>query len=353
MQQPGVDLADAVQPRGTDGSPYDAGREVHSPLRTGVAVGLVCLADVVDVVEHPEDYGVLRQRTDDTRRQLRGEQRPPRDLHVQAQLHVRGEDHGLAEAGVGVELEDEHDDGFAWDEVAGDDLAEDRQHVAVEVGDGEHAAGGNEVEQCQSEGDHHAPGGHLRVVYLLHHDGEAENHSAQKSIPPPGNVLVPLNHAGVNVLLAARVKGANNLPPVVEEDVRGHAAHDGEGDAVAQSEGDGHEDGAVLAVLVHQEVAVLVDDARGVVDAARVVVRVGSGEGEVRRVPGVGVVQDGRDDGEDDDPACKDICLSPEGDHQRGAVVSYLGPVEGDREIGQPGGHAEEIIDDFVVYLGC
>lgn len=156
----------------------------------------------------------------------------------------------------------------------------------------------------------------------------------------------------MNILLAARVEGAKNLPPVVEEDVRGHAAHDGEGDAVAQGEGDGHEDGAVLAVLVHQEVAVLVDDARGVVDAARVVVRVGSREGEVRRVPGVGVVQDGRDDGEDDDPAGKDICLSPEGDHQRRAVVGYLGPVEGDGEIGQSGGHAEEVVDDFVVYIG-
>lgn len=178
MQQPGVDFADAIQPRGTDSSPDDAGREVHSALGTSVAVGLVRLADIVDVIEHPEDDGVLRQGTDDTRRQLRGEQRPPRDLHVQAQLHVRGEDHGLAEAGVGVELEDQHDDGFAWDEVAGDDLAEDRQHVAVEVGDGEHAARGNEVEQRQSEGNHYAPGGHLRVVYLLHHDAEAENYGA-------------------------------------------------------------------------------------------------------------------------------------------------------------------------------
>lgn len=41
MQEPGIDLADAVEARGPDGAPDDGGGEVDAALWAGVAVGLV------------------------------------------------------------------------------------------------------------------------------------------------------------------------------------------------------------------------------------------------------------------------------------------------------------------------
>lgn len=58
VQQPRVDLADAVEAGGADGAPDDGGREVDAALWAGVAVGLVGRADVFDVAEHPEEDGV-------------------------------------------------------------------------------------------------------------------------------------------------------------------------------------------------------------------------------------------------------------------------------------------------------
>ena len=88
-------------------------------------VRLVWRAHPRDVGEHPCLDTELHRSCDDGRDDLRPEHGARRNLHVVAELEVRGERQCLSHRDVSPSLEHHHGDGAARERVADDQLSDD------------------------------------------------------------------------------------------------------------------------------------------------------------------------------------------------------------------------------------
>lgn len=65
MQKPRVDLANGVNPRWADSTPNDGRGEDGAAVGAGEAVGLIGVANAVDVAKHPEGDASLGEGAED------------------------------------------------------------------------------------------------------------------------------------------------------------------------------------------------------------------------------------------------------------------------------------------------
>lgn len=119
--------------------------------------------------------------------------------------------------------------------------------------------------------------------------------------------------------------------------------------AVGQRVRHGDVHGRVLLVLAEDKVEVLVDDTRHVVRGACVVEGGRRQQRQVRRLPDVGVVQDGREEQVEEHDDGEGVACHPKGRGERRARVRDLRPVDANRQQAQPRVHAEDGVDDLVV----
>jgi len=212
-----------------DDAPEDGAVEVDARERAREAIQRVGRADTRHVREHPVQHGDLRERREQRRGHLHGEERARRDLHVVPELEVRGELDALRRRDVAVGHEDHVGDGAAGEERAAGELA-DEVDGGLLVGDGGDDADGDEEEGADGEGEEEAVPGEMDGVAaavcelaglgvevgevmdgeegdVLFHDEDPDGRhgDAGSQVPPHRRVLVLPHEPVVHVLLVEDV----------------------------------------------------------------------------------------------------------------------------------------------------
>lgn len=134
-----------LKPR-PNNAPHDARGPKHLCARTDKPVLLARLAHILDIREHPCLYAELNRARHHRRDRLRAEHRPRRDLHVVAQLEVRGELERLRHSDVPPSLEEHHGNWTARKRVPDNKFRDDVQPDLL-VGDSLDHANWNEVDE--------------------------------------------------------------------------------------------------------------------------------------------------------------------------------------------------------------
>lgn len=120
-------------------------------------------------------------------------------------------------------------------------------------------------------------------------------------------------------------------------------------ETVRQGERGGQEQGRVLMVFRFVEGALRSENLGDVVWSASVVVRAVGGHRQVLAVEGVGVVEDGAEEPEEEHDGGGDVGLCPPGSGEGRTNESDLRPVEGEDGHAEPRGLSEELVDDDVL----
>lgn len=153
----------------------------------------------------------------------------------------------------------------------------------------------------------------------------------------------------MDILLVHPFKCADNILRMVKEHVGNKAAENCKPNSVAHSKGRGKVDWAVC--LIH----VFVNSSRGIQDFGRIVkvsgivISIRTSQREIGCEPSVGVVEYRNHNRIYAKPSREDVCLGPERYHKGRLIVRNLTPVESCRQVSKAGGHAKEVIKDFVV----
>lgn len=200
------------------------------------------------MAEHPDSDTGLCQGAEDGSDALSHEEGAGRDLEVVTQFHVHSEVDALADD-VGREgFEDDVCEGFALEEVAAEEFAEDGELVCIDVSDALDNAAGDHVDGWDDDGDDDAPDGEFGVVNFDDDDGDDGDYEDDDAVPPPGDFAVGAHEAAVDVEFAAALEGVPDFGSVPEVDVREDRGDGCEGEAVDEGEGGSEERRGVVPV---------------------------------------------------------------------------------------------------------
>ena len=153
----------------------------------------------------------------------------------------------------------------------------------------------------------------------------------------------------MDILFVLSLESLNDIFCMIEKYVCDQTRQNCKPHSVTQGEGHWQEKGAIRFVLVLIKDSFAVQDTTRIVNTSCVVICIRAREGEIRRVPRVGIVKDRGRHGVYQKPTRKDIGLRPVRDGQGRCVIRNLAPIKCRGHISQTRGHTEEIVDDLIV----
>lgn len=300
-QEDVVDGTGAVHFLGTEGTPKDGSGEEGVNPGTGEPILLVGSANIRDAHLVVEDRCANKGRYE-RRNHLAIKRDPRRDVDIMGEFEILSEVKGMRSGDVSVRLEVVHGSGVTREPETSEQLGDDVQGD-LDVGDRLDDTARNTEDEGEENTIQHDGGCGLRGVGANTGGTESDGDDKDGKVDVFRNLLVAPHETSVDILgvsegrLAANqvLESSSDLTAVVEEGVCDGRGVDGEEHAVDEGVGSREVHGGVSLVGRLVEETVLVDGFQNLVTFTGIVEHAVSIDGNVSRIPGIGVPNSGDD----------------------------------------------------------